>query len=261
MISVHLLNKTFRTDLFKKPRHVLKNVSFNVPQGQATGFVGANGAGKTTTLKCLLGFLKPDSGKILFKDHPLDAEFKYQLGYLPERPYLYEFLTAQEFLKLHWDLGRKTTSVEFAPIMESTLQRVGLKGVQKQRIRSFSKGMMQRLGLAQALLHEPQLLILDEPMSGLDPDGRWLVKKIIQQEIDKGTTVFFSSHLLSDLQELCSHLVAMDLGEVIYSGSMREFIEKAGRPERPDLEEAFIQAQRSFRSSVKFENSGRERES
>lgn len=260
MISVRHLSKSFQGEAFKKKKSILKDVSFEIPRGVATGFVGANGSGKTTTLKCILQFLKPDSGEILFSGKPLSIETKNKIGYLPERPYLYEYLTETEFLKMHWDLGLCAShKLGFAPALSSpetfaqakerVLETVGLK-THHQKIRSFSKGMMQRLGLAQALLHQPELLILDEPMSGLDPDGRWLVKEIIKKEVQKGTTVFFSSHLLSDMQSLCEFLVAMDGGEIICCGKISEFLSRAGAPDRPDLEEAFIQKQREHRDQL-----------
>lgn len=246
-ISVTKLQKSFPTGLSGKLRKVLHEVSFQVPEGVATGFVGANGSGKTTSLKCILGFLRKDGGSVEFGGQPLSDEVRRHLGYLPERPYLYEFLTAREFLRLHWDLSGARGN--FVEEMQRVLKRVDLPGVEDRLLRGFSKGMLQRSGLAQALLHRPKLLILDEPMSGLDPDGRWLVKEVIREEIKSGVTVFLSSHLLSDLQELCEHLVVVDGGEILFDGATKEFLQVAGTPERPGLEEAFIRAQRKHRLS------------
>jgi ABC-2 type transport system ATP-binding protein len=252
MINVISLTKAFSGEAFKRPKRVITEISFDLPEHSCTGFVGANGSGKTTTLKCMLGFLIPDQGQVLYWGKPLSADVKKRIGYLPERPYLYEFLTAHEFLKLHWSFANaKFTKNDFIIQRDAILKEVGLENAVDKKIRNFSKGMMQRLGLAQALINKPDLLILDEPMSGLDPDGRWLVKEILKKEKAKGTTLFFSSHLLSDMQELCENLVAMDRGEVIFTGSTRSFIEKVGRPERPDLEEAFINAQRIHRGGNK----------
>jgi ABC-2 type transport system ATP-binding protein len=158
-----------------------------------------------------MGFIFPEEGTIrLGPQRVLISDFKYKIGYLPERPYYYEFLTAQEYLYFHWNLSfkrenEKASSVKkiaFHSISE-VLKKVNLQNIQNKKLRSFSKGMLQRVGLAQALLMNPDLLILDEPMSGLDPDGRDLVKSLLRQEKEKGKTILFSSHLLSDIDELC----------------------------------------------------------
>jgi ABC-2 type transport system ATP-binding protein len=227
LLKVKNLQKTFKTHFYEKPHQVLKNLSFEVHPGRTTGFVGVNGAGKTTTLKCALGFVRPDSGEIhFFNKGPLDSELKKRLGYLPERPYYYDFLTASQFLKFHWDLTGAGEG--FNARAEEILQKVNLKGVMDRYLRSFSKGMLQRIGLAQALLRSPELLILDEPMSGLDPDGRVLIKEIIHEEKKKGTTLFFSSHLLGDMDELCDDLVVINQGQLIFEGSLKDFAKDRG---------------------------------
>jgi ABC-2 type transport system ATP-binding protein len=227
MLKVEGLTKTFKGQVFEKSQQVLKGLSFQVHQGRTTGFVGVNGAGKTTTLKCALGFVRPDAGTIdFFGKGPLDSDLKKRLGYLPERPYYYDFVTATQFLKFHWDLTGGGDG--FEKRAEEILAKVNLKGVTKKYLRSFSKGMLQRIGLAQALLRSPDLLILDEPMSGLDPDGRMLIKEIIQEEKNKGTTLFFSSHLLGDMDELCDDLVVIDQGTLIYQGALKGFAKDQG---------------------------------
>ncbi len=227
MLKVKDLNKTFRSNLFEKPNQVLKNLSFEIESGHTTGFVGVNGAGKTTTLKCALGFVFADSGSVnFFNQGILNSQSKKKLGYLPERPYYYDFLTANQFLKFHWDLTGGGAG--FNSAAENILHKVNLKNVANRSLRSFSKGMLQRIGLAQALLREPEFLILDEPMSGLDPDGRILIKKIMQEEKKKGTTLFFSSHLLGDMDELCDDLVVIDQGRLVFQGALKDFAKNKG---------------------------------
>ncbi len=227
MLKVEGLKKTFKGQLFEKSHQVLKGLSFEVKTGRTTGFVGVNGAGKTTTLKCALGFVRPDEGEIrFFNQGPLDSDLKKRLGYLPERPYYYDFVTATQFLKFHWDLTGGGEG--FAPRAEEILAKVNLKNVTHKHLRSFSKGMLQRIGLAQALLRSPELLILDEPMSGLDPDGRMLIKNIIMEEKKRGTTLFFSSHLLGDMDELCDDLVVIDQGQLIFQGALKDFAKDQG---------------------------------
>lgn len=225
VISVNGLCKTFAPQLFEKRRQILKKVTFDVPANLTTGFIGVNGSGKTTSLKCILDFIHPDEGEIrFFEGLEHSNAVLNRIGYLPERPYLYEYLTTTEFLKLHWELTGGGSGFEEAA--KSCLERVNLMGVEQRRIRFFSKGMMQRIGMAQALLRKPELLILDEPMSGLDPDGRFLIKDIIRQEKARGTTVFFSSHFLNDIEELCEYLVVIDGGKILYTGPTLNLISK-----------------------------------
>ena len=231
-IEVKDLVKVLPTGFMGKTE-VLHHVSFAVPKGQACGFVGNNGAGKTTTLKCILEFLTPDQGEITFFGEPLSVDNRIRLGYLPERPYLYEFLSAWEFLKFHWNLTYPNLK-GFEEQAEKVLRLVGLFENKDKVMRKFSKGMLQRAGLAQALIHNPDLLILDEPMSGLDPDGRYLVKTILRELKAQGKTLFFSSHLLEDVDELCENLVIIHHGDVLYHGEINKFRDKYAT-----LEEAF----------------------
>lgn len=225
VISVKGLCKSFQPNFWEPKRQILKKVSFDVPVNVTTGFIGINGSGKTTSLKCILGFIHPEEGSIRFFDEAEHGNAVLsRIGYLPERPYLYEYLTTTEFLKLHWELTGGGSN--FKEAANSCLERVNLLGVEDRRIRYFSKGMMQRIGMAQALLRKPELLILDEPMSGLDPDGRFLIKDIIRQEKARGTTVFFSSHFLNDIEELCEYLVVIDAGQILYTGPTLNLISK-----------------------------------
>lgn len=234
VLEIRKLNKTFKGGLFEKNRHVLKDVSFALPEGETSGFVGSNGAGKTTTIKCIFDFIRPDSGEILFFGKPLDNELKTRIGYLPERPYLYEFLTGMEFLRLHWNLCYGSSLKDFYDKAHEALKKVDLFEAKDRRLRTYSKGMLQRIGIAQAILTRPDLLILDEPMSGLDPDGRAMVKDILREEQRRGVSLFFSSHLLQDMEELCTHLVVVNRGEIIYDGVLASFMS-----EYQSLEKAF----------------------
>ena len=237
-LSVNSLSMTFDSGLFEKKKTVLSGVTFEVNKGDSCGFVGGNGAGKTTTLKAVLGFLRPQVGEILFWGSPLSNLVKQKIGYLPERPYFYDFMTATEFLRLHWDLGDPKNPGDFLVRRDEVLHQVALSDVKDRALRSFSKGMLQRIGLAQAILHRPEFLILDEPMSGLDPDGRLLVKDLIQEQRKLGTTVFFSSHLLHDMEELCNRIVVIHDGKIIYQGGLAGF-----QLQDPSLEQAFRRLQ------------------
>lgn len=224
VLEIAKLNKTFKGGLFEKDRQVLSDVTFALPEGQTSGFVGSNGAGKTTTIKCIFDFIRPDSGQILFFGKPLSPSAKTRIGYLPERPYLYEFLTGMEFLRLHWSLCYGSTLGDFYNRAQEALKKVDLLAAKDRRLRTYSKGMLQRVGIAQAILTRPDLLILDEPMSGLDPDGRAMVKDILKEEQKRGVSLFFSSHLLQDMEELCTHLVVINRGQIIYDGQLNSFM-------------------------------------
>ena len=160
VLSIEKLNKTFKGGLFEKDRHVLRDVTFSLPEGQTSGFVGSNGAGKTTTIKCLFDFIRPDSGQINFFGAPLTSESKTRIGYLPERPYLYEFLTGMEFLRLHWNLCYGSAMKDFHERAHEALKKVDLFEARDRRLRTYSKGMLQRIGIAQAILTRPEVMLM-----------------------------------------------------------------------------------------------------
>lgn len=220
-LNLKNINKTFKSDLFKPPAHVLKNLSYSIESQKFTGLIGPNGAGKTTSLKCLLEFIYPESGQITYPQNTSATEFKKKLGYLPERPYFQEFLTGLEFLKLHWKLSQAQGN--FLDHAMAVLDQVKLTHAKDKFLKEYSKGMLQRIGIAQALIHQPHFLILDEPMSGLDPDGRILVKEVLKELKSKNLTVLMSSHLLEDIDELCENLVIIHEGECIFNGALLEF--------------------------------------
>ena len=225
VLSVVGLKKSFRRTLGAKPVQALKGVSFEIRPGTVTGFLGANGAGKTTTIKCLLNLAIPDDGEIRYFGSPtLTAEAKSRIGFLPERPYFYEYLTGEEFLRFYGSLSGRVPKPEMNARIETLLKKVGLQHAGKRPLRGYSKGMLQRIGIAQALIHRPDFIILDEPMTGLDPDGRFEVREIIRETAKAGTAVFFSSHLLPDAEQLCERLVILKQGDLVYHGPTKELM-------------------------------------
>lgn len=226
LLQVRDLKKSYKRGFIPRRNEVLKGVSFSVPAGSVTGFLGGNGAGKTTTLRCALGLDYPDSGAAEFFGAPLNADSKRRLGFLPERPYFYEHLTGVEFLKFYASLTAKWKASALNERILTLLKRVDLVHAKDRPLRSYSKGMLQKIGVAQALIHDPELIILDEPMSGLDPDGRLALSQIIQETASKGTAVFFSSHLLNDMERLCQRLVVLKDGLCIFEGSTETLMEQ-----------------------------------
>jgi len=228
LLEIRNLRKSFSRGLSLRKVEVLKGINFHVPAGSITGFLGANGAGKTTTMRCVLGLDFADSGEILMFGQPPSVDSKRRIGFLPERPYFYEHLTGVEFLEFYANL----TSVWKRPVLRDRIQyllrRVDLEFAKDRRLRAYSKGMLQKIGLAQALVHEPELVILDEPMSGLDPDGRLALAEIILETAKNGTAVFFTSHLLHDTERLCQRLVVMKDGKSIYEGTTEALLERGG---------------------------------
>ncbi|MDR1760144.1 MAG: ABC transporter ATP-binding protein [Fibrobacter sp.] len=223
MIQIENLKKTYRTGFWLKSRPALGGVSISVPKGSIYGFIGPNGAGKSTTIKVLTGLLRADSGRVLINGFPAGSvKSRRFLGYLPEQPYFYDYLTGRELLKFYGSLadipnGALASRIDFALEMVSAN-----KPWIDRRLRTYSKGMMQRVGLAQAILSQPEVLILDEPMSGLDPVGRRDVREAIYTLNQSGITVFYSSHLLSDVESI-SHRVAMIVeGKIVREGTINE---------------------------------------
>jgi len=228
LLRVENLKKSYKRGFIPRRNEVLKGVSFSVPAGSITGFLGGNGAGKTTTMRCLLGLDYPDSGVAEFFGKPLNSESKRRLGFLPERPYFYEHLTGVEFLKFYAHLTSSWKRNVLQDRILALLKRVDLLHAKDRPLRAYSKGMLQKIGLAQALIHEPELIILDEPMSGLDPDGRLALSEIILETAQKGPAIFFSSHLLHDMERLCERLVVLKDGVCIYEGGTEALLDKSG---------------------------------
>jgi ABC-2 type transport system ATP-binding protein len=225
VIEVEGLVKSYPTGFWRRRVKVLDRVSFTVGENEVVGFLGANGAGKTTTIKILNCLAFPDAGSVrLFGERGgIRSASRRRIGFMPEQPYFYEYLTGFEFLDLCGRLngmGREETRRR----SEEMLARVRLPEAGTLAIRKYSKGMMQRLGLAQALLHDPELVILDEPMSGLDPMGRMDVRGIIGELKASGKTVFFSSHIISDVEALCDRVILLDRGRKMAEGNVADLV-------------------------------------
>jgi ABC-2 type transport system ATP-binding protein len=208
----------------KRPYRALDRVTFDVAAGEVFGFLGPNGAGKTTTLKLLMQLVFPTAGRAEILGRPLgDLDVKRRIGYLPENPYFYDYLTAEELLVYFAGLFGYSAADRRARASR-LLDEVGIGAERKLQLRKFSKGMLQRVGIAQALVNDPELVILDEPMSGLDPLGRRDVRALILRLRDQGTTVFFSSHVLSDAEALCSRVAILAKGRLVTSGRLSDIL-------------------------------------
>ncbi len=218
------VRKSFRPGFIPKTKEVLKGVSFSVAEGEIFGYLGPNGAGKTSTIKCVLGLIFPDSGTIsLFGRSPLDPRSKDKLGFLPENPYFYDYLTGREFLDFYAQLFR-VEKAERAGRITRLLKLVDLERAADLQLRKFSRGMLQRVGLAQALINEPEFVILDEPLGGLDPLGRKEIRDIILGLRDAGRTVLFTSHILQDIEMICDHVAIIVGGRVLNQGRLTDLV-------------------------------------
>jgi ABC-2 type transport system ATP-binding protein len=215
------IEKSFRIGHLRPTlRRALEPLTFSVARGEIFGYLGPNGAGKTTTLKILVGLLFPDAGSATVLGHPLASrEWRYRAGYLPEQPYFYDYLTAAEYLDYAGRLLGMTAGDRRDRARE-ILRTVGLEGSAGLPLRRYSKGMTQRVGLAQALLNDPELVFLDEPMSGLDPLGRRLVRRIILDLKAAGKTVLFSTHILGDAESLCDRVALLRGGRLLEVGAL-----------------------------------------
>ncbi len=214
-IEILGLEKTYSVGFWRKrPKCALRPLHLAVENGEIFGFLGPNGAGKTTTLKMLMGLVFPTAGTARILGMELDdPKMKTQIGFLPEQPYFYDYLTARELLKYYGQLSG-VEAKRISARVELVLNKVGLQDAADVQLRKFSKGMLQRAGIAQAILHDPKVVFLDEPMSGLDPMGRREVRSLIEEMKSEGKTVFFSTHILSDAEALCDRVAIIHLGEL-----------------------------------------------
>ena len=216
IVRVESIVKDFRPGLGIRAKRVLHGVSFSVREGEIFGFVGPNGAGKTTTLKILMGLIRATGGRASILGQEVgDAAYREHIGFLPENPYFYAFLSAREILRFY----ARLSGVEGAR-MESQIQtlidQVGLNDASDARLGTYSKGMLQRVGIAQALIHDPQVVFLDEPMSGLDPIGRKDIRDIILRLKSEGRTVFMNTHILNDVEMICDRVAIIVKGRIRY---------------------------------------------
>jgi ABC-2 type transport system ATP-binding protein len=224
VLKTHSLTKTYRSPIAQRKVKAVDDLSFEVYEGEIFGFLGPNGAGKTTTTKILAGLLTPTSGEAYIFGKPLEeTSVKQRIGFLPEQPYFYPYLTGAELLDFSaqlFGIRRRERNKR----TDQLLAAVGLENAARMRISSYSKGMLQRIGLAQALVNDPELLILDEPLGGLDPVGRKDIRDLILEMKEKGKTVFFSSHILPDVEMICDRVGILISGRLISVGRLDELL-------------------------------------
>lgn len=235
---------------------VVDSLSFKIPKGIVFGFLGPNGAGKTTTIKMLVGLARPDSGEIRIDGrNPVEVSLRKIIGFMPENPAFYDYLTGMEFLRFMYELSIVSNQVFKIPPcplfdkkggyslpLENMLQKSGIYDARNKIIKHYSKGMRQRLAFTQAIAHDPEYIFLDEPLDGLDPLGRREVKQIIKELNADGKTVFFNSHILADVEEICDEIGVIHRGKLLYAGGVREFCKGMA------LEEQFVELISSMNS-------------
>ena len=222
VLEVKNLCKSFKRHFWSEKLLILNDLSFSVPRGTATGFLGSNGSGKTTTFKCLLELIAKDSGEVSFFKSPLSVDSRSKIGFLPERPQLYEELTAQECLYFYVSLKKKLTPAIKSEV-EKGLKKLDLYDKRHKKLKTFSKGMLQKTAILQALIPQAELLILDEPFSGLDPESRFAVAELLEQQLEKGATLFLSSHIFQDIEKICNRLLIIKEGRCVFEGDFSEF--------------------------------------
>lgn len=225
LIEVRDLSKTFKTGLLRRKQvDAVRGVSFSVSRGEIVGFLGPNGSGKTTTIKMLLGLISPSGGSArMFGESVPSRRARARLGFLPENPYVFPYLTPREFVEMSGRLSGMR-GAQLRKRTEEVLDRTGVLYAADRQVRRLSKGMLQRSALGAALVADPEMLILDEPMSGLDPVGRKEVRDLILEERHAGRTIFFATHILSDVEALCDHVIILRKGEVAVAGSIRKLL-------------------------------------
>jgi ABC-2 type transport system ATP-binding protein len=222
-VEIEGLVKDFRPGLGFRAKRVLHDVTLRVEAGELFGFVGPNGAGKTTTLKVLMGLIRATEGsaRVLGCD-VRESDYRQQVGFLPEAPYFYDYLSGREFLRFYarvCGVGARAREARIATLLDL----VGLGHAEDARLRTYSKGMLQRIGIAQALVHDPQVIFLDEPMSGIDPIGRKEIRDLILRLKGEGKTVFMNTHILSDVEMLCDRVAVIVKGRIRFEGCPHEF--------------------------------------
>jgi ABC-2 type transport system ATP-binding protein len=223
IIRVENVTKDFRPGIGLRRKRVLHGISFAVKEGEIFGFVGPNGAGKTTTLKILMGLIRATAGNASILGCDVrETAFRRHVGFLPENPYFYDFLTGREILAFYARLSG-VPRARVAARVETLLDWVGLSHAADARLRTYSKGMLQRTGIAQALVHDPSVVFLDEPMSGLDPIGRKEIRDLILRLRAEGKTVFMNTHILSDVEMVCDRVAIIVQGEISYAGATESF--------------------------------------
>ena len=224
MLHVSEFVKTFYVGLRRKPFHAARGISFEVQRGEIFGFLGPNGSGKTTTIKAMLGLIRPDAGELRVLGHPVSSRaWRAKVGYMPEHPTFYEYLTGLELVTWFARLSGMNR-VDGEREARRLLERVGLSYAMTRRLRSYSKGMLQRTGLASSMVGSPSLLVLDEPMTGLDPIGRRDIRELIMSLKEEGKTVFYSTHILPDVEMTCDRVSIIDRGRTMRTGRLDEIL-------------------------------------
>lgn len=237
IIEVKNIVKYFYSEFKRTPIKILDNITFSVPEGTSFGLLGPNGAGKTTTMKTILGLLKPSSGEVRIMGQPsASKEIRSKIGFMTESPYFYSYLNGYEFMVFCANLlgmNKKETKDQ----VEELLELVGMSSRAYTRLGKASKGMLQRIGIAQALLNDPELILLDEPMSGLDPLGRKEIKDIILSLKERKKTIFFNSHILSDVEEICDKVAILKDGRLLTTNNLSDIV---GPGKDRTLEDYFV---------------------
>ncbi|MCA9550954.1 MAG: ABC transporter ATP-binding protein [Myxococcales bacterium] len=229
MVRVRAFSKTFYVGLRRKPSYAARDISLEVQPGEIFGFLGPNGAGKTTTIKALLGLIRPDQGELSLLGHAIsDPAWRARVGYMPEHPTFYDYLTGHELVTWFARLSG-VNRIDAEKEARALLERVGLSQAMNRRLRGYSKGMLQRTGLATALAGSPSLLILDEPMTGLDPIGRRDIRELIMSLKAEGKTVLYSTHILSDVEMTCDRVGIINKGASVRTGRLDEILGQTAR--------------------------------
>ncbi len=225
MLKFKEITKIFKTDLTSQPFVALDNVSFEIPTGSMVGFLGANGAGKTTSIKIIMDFIRADQGALEFSSElgKNKNDILKKIGFLPERPYFYPNLTGHEFLHFLGGLSELKKSQIDQNILKWA-PRFKIDHALNRQLKTYSKGMLQRIGFLSTIIHDPEFIILDEPLSGLDPIGRKELKDVIVDVHKSGKTVFFSSHIVSDIEEICDRVIFLQTGKMVYDGGVQSLL-------------------------------------
>ena len=239
IVKIEHLQKTFHVGFWRKKVEAVKDISFTVKQGDVFGILGPNGAGKTTTLKIMMGLIFADKGSVALDGKDIKSHLsRADIGYLPEKAYFHEYLTPVELLMFYGRLYGLSKR-KIAAKTDYLIDKVGLHDAAKRQLKKFSKGMLQRVGLAQALIADPKILIFDEPMSGLDPVGRKFVADLMIELNKEGKTILFSSHILSDIEKLCSQVAIFNKGLKVADGALKDLL-KEQNGEVETLESLFM---------------------
>lgn len=226
MLNFNGITKIFKSDLLTQPFVALNDVSFEIPRGSMVGFLGANGAGKTTSIKIIMDFIRPDKGDVTFSSSMGASKIEVfkSIGFLPERPYFYQNLKGFEFLNFMGALSELSPR-RIKDQISFWAPRFKIDHALHRELKTYSKGMLQRIGFLATILHSPELIILDEPLSGLDPIGRKELKDVIVEVHKEGKTVFFSSHIVPDIEEICDRVIFLKEGRLVYDGEVEKLLQ------------------------------------